>query len=139
MRYGNPNLNTIPRALPYDALNCRVPLENDQTSIVCTMAPGVGSGHHWRVTLGGDVGARRRTRRSLQTFVGVTSTTFAANTKYRPPVRCINLSIFFVLFSFPFFTIIVHVCLVTCYVCVLTVIERMKKKKKKKKKILYLK
>jgi hypothetical protein len=85
VRYGNPDPNTIPRELPYDAVNCRVPLDNDQTSIVCTMAPGVGSGHHWRVTMGGDSGAGRR-RRSLQTSAGVTSTVFAANTRYRPPV-----------------------------------------------------
>lgn len=90
-RYGNPDSNTVPRPLPYDGINCRVPLDNDQTNIVCTMAPGVGAGHSWRVTLGGDAGMRRRLKstkalRRLAGDIGVTSLTFDADTRYRSPV-----------------------------------------------------
>ena len=97
-RYGNPNASSIPRPLPFDAINCRVPLENDFNNIICIMAPGVGSGHSWRVTLGGNGetdGRRRRlsfswrapfVRRYLEANGAVTSEEFKAYTRYRSPV-----------------------------------------------------
>ena len=68
-RYGNPDPTTLPRPLPFDAEACLVPLENDHSNIVCNMAPGVGAGHSWRVTLG-----------------NVVSSIFAGYTHYRSPV-----------------------------------------------------